>query len=228
MVLKRRWGIRALAPALALLGLCIGRAQATGSPLAALNIDVTISASVSVQVDGAASSSYTTSAWSSPNHRIQPAILVAQVTNNSSGLSEQWWLSTNPTSINTVGNPRTWSLVVSTNIADVGADSFAVQAVFISSASSSCPFIGAAVWNSTTTAPALSTVPALYTSTRFADSEYGGNYAPETKSNSTVWAYNSATGNGLRGICWFVTGPASSVTPDRQNIQVIVTAVQGS
>ena len=45
------WKGTALVLALAVVGLCAGRAQATGSPLAVLNIDVTISASVAVQVD---------------------------------------------------------------------------------------------------------------------------------------------------------------------------------
>ena len=226
--MKRRWGIRVLAPVVAMLGLSAGRVQAAG-PLAALNIDVTISASVAVQVDNAASSTYTAAGWGQTN-RILASASTATVTNVSGGLSEQWWLATDATSINTAGNSQTWSLVVSTNIADVTGQQFALQAVFVSSAATQCPAIGDATWSSATMAPALSTAPAQYTTTQFADSQYnatvGGISAPETASDNTVWAYNSATGNGRRGLCWHFMGPTSAITPDKQNVQIIVTAVQ--
>ena len=227
--LKIKWRPRVLAPALALLGLCIGRAQATGSPLAALNIDVTISGSISVQVDNAASSTYTAAGWSSTN-RVLVSASTATVINDSGGLNEQWYLATNAASINTAGNAPTWSLVVSTNIADVSGQAFALQAVFVSSAATQCPVASDSTWASAVVAPALSTDPALFTSTQFADTQYdavrGGSALPETASNNTVWAYNSATGNGRRGLCWRFLGPNSAFTPDTQNIQVIVTAVQ--
>ena len=225
------WKGTALVLALGVVGLCAGRVQAAGSPLAVLNIDVTISASVAVQVDNAASSTYTAAGWSQTN-RVLASASTATVTNVSGGLSEQWWLATDATSINTAGNSQTWSLVVSTNIADVSGQAFALQAVFVSSAATQCPAIGDSTWSSATTAPALSVTPAQYTTARFADSQYnatvGGISAPETASNNTVWAYNSATGNGRRGLCWRFTGPTSAITPDTQNVQIIVTAVQGS
>jgi len=224
------WKWTALVVALAVVGLCAGRAQAAG-PLAALNIDVTISASVAVQVDNAASSTYTAAGWSQTN-RVLASASTATVTNVSGGLSEQWWLATDAASINTAGNPQIWSLVVSTNIADVSGQAFALQAVFVSSAATQCPAIGDSTWSNATTAPALSTAPAQYTMTQFADSQYnataGGISAPETASGNTVWAYNSATGNGRRGLCWRFMGPTSAITPDKQNVQIIVTAVQGS
>ena len=224
------WKWTALVLSLAVVGLCAGRAQAAG-PLAVLNIDVTISASVAVQVDNAATSTYTAAGWSQTN-RVLASASTATVTNVSGGLSEQWWLATDATSINTAGNSQTWSLVVSTNIADVSGQAFALQAVFVSSAATQCPAIGDSTWSSATTAPALSTVPAQYTTARFADSQYnatvGGISAPETVSNNTVWAYNGTTGNGRRGLCWRFMGPTSAITPDKQNVQIIVTAVQGS
>ena len=228
------WKWTALVVALAMVGLCAGRTEAVAAvygPLAALNIDVTISASVAVQVDNAASSTYTAAGWSQTN-RVLASASTATVTNVSGGLSEQWWLATDATSINTAGNSQTWSLVVSTNIADVTGQQFALQAVFVSSAATQCPAIGDSTWSSATTAPALSVTPAQYTTARFADSQYnatvGGISAPETASNNTVWAYNSATGNGRRGLCWRFLGPTSAITPDTQNVQIIVTAVQGS
>ena len=229
-----RMKMTALAAALALAGLCATWAHAVVvayTPTAVLNIDVTISAAVSIQVDGAATSSYTAAGWS-PTNRVLTSASTATVINNSGGLSEQWYLATNAASINTAGNTQTWSLVTSTNIADVSGQAFALQAVFVSSAATQCPASGDSTWSSASVAPALTAAPALYTSARFADSQYnatvGGISAPETASNNTVWAYNSATGNGRRGLCWRFMGPTSAITPDTQNVQIIVTAVQGT
>ncbi len=229
-----RMKMTALAVALALAGLCATWAHAVVvayTPTAALNIDVTISGSISVQVDGAASSSYTAAGWS-PNNRVLVSSARATVINNSGGLSEQWWLATDSTSINTAGNPQTWSLVASTNIADVNDSAFALQAVFITSASFSCLTKTSERWSDPSVSPPLTPVPAQYTATRFAnpvyDPAYGGMSQPDSVSNNTVWAYNSAIGYGRRILCWRILGPSSTTTPDTQNVQIIVTAVQGT
>ena len=227
--MKRRWRIRVLSPALGLLGLCASRAQAV-TPRAALNIDVTISASVAVQVDNAATSTYTAAGWS-PANRFLVSASTATVTNASSGLSEQWWLATNAASINTAGNALTWSLATSTITTTIGGDSFAVQAVFVTSAAVQCPVYNDWRW-STSNAPPLTSVPAQYTQNQFLFNEYdgtmGGRSNPDNLPKSLMSAFISATGAGRRALCWRVVGPTSTSTPDLQNIQIIVTAVQGS
>ena len=232
MAMKRNCSILCLASALAVVGLCAGRAQATVVPppaLAALNIDVTISASVAVQVDNAAASTYTAAGWS-PSSRILVSASTATVLNNSSGLTEQWWLSTNATSINAVGNALTWALAPSTITALVGADSFAVQAVFVSSLAVQCPVYNDWRW-ATSLAPPLTSALTQYNQYQFLFNEYdtvNKQSAPDNLTKGTMAPYNAATGAGQRALCWRVVGPSTSQTLDMQNVQIIVTAVQGT
>ena len=229
-----RMKMTALAVALALAGLCATWAHAVVvayTPTAVLNIDVTISAAVSVQVDGAGSSSYTAVGWS-PTNRVLVSPSTATVTNVSGGLNEQWWLSTRANSINITGNAKTWSLAASTITTAVGADSFAVQAVFVSSVAVQCPAYNDWRW-ATASATPLTTVPAQYTGiqNQFWFNEYDTvdhQSWPDNLANNTMSAYIAATGAGQRALCWRVVGPSTTSTPEMQNIQIIVTAVQGT
>jgi hypothetical protein len=108
----------------------------------------------------------------------------------------------------------------------VGADEFALQAVFGSSATTTC---AGASWNDSAIASPLGVTPALYTSTNYADSALatGGpnTYKPDNTGSNLMYAYNATTGIGKRALCWRVILPASTATSATQTIQVIVTAL---
>jgi hypothetical protein len=207
---------------LALLGLAAaGSAQAAGT--ARLNINVTISANLSVSINGAASSTQTAS-W---NTTTANAKLVSPssstVLNDSGAQTEKWALSTNANSINAAGNAAVWSLGSSS--VTVGADTFAVQAVFGSSntAAGGCLAGAAATWDDGVTAPLLTSSPVTYTSTVFAAAALNndGTYQPDVTAgggNGRMVAGNK------RALCWRVVSPDSTSTLDTQNIQVTVTA----
>jgi hypothetical protein len=199
-----------------------GQAGAVASNPAYLNIDVTITASLSVTVNGVASSTDATTNWTgTPNLAVAPTSTVT-VQNNSGVLTEGWQLSTNANSLAASGS--TWARSASTT--SVGADAFAVQAVFGSSNTTTC---AAASWNNSTIAAPLGTTPTSYTTTVYADSALnaggGVSYQPDNTSTNKMYAYNAATGAGQRALCWRVILPASTGTQTLQNIQVVVTAL---
>jgi hypothetical protein len=151
----------------------------------------------------------------------------AAVQNTSGILSETWWLSTNATSLDAVaGGGQTWTLGTSTAPLP-GADTFALQAVFGSSMTASCPIAGASEWDNGATAPLLTSSLAQYTSTAFADAALntGGSnsYKPDDTTGFLMFA-NGANGSGNRALCYRVILPASSAISDEQIVQVIVTA----
>jgi hypothetical protein len=198
-----------------------GKAGAVATNPAYLNIDITITASKSVTVIGQGSSTDTTTNWTgTPNLAVAPTSTVT-VQNNSGVLSEGWQLSTNANSLAASGS--VWARAASTT--SVGADAFAVQAVFGSSSTLSC---AAASWSNGTIAPALTTTPVSYTTSVFADSALnvggGVSYQPDNTSTNVMYA-NSGLGAGQRALCWRVILPASTATSITQNIQVIVTAL---
>ena len=93
--------------------LLAGTAAKAGNTSSYLNIDVTITAALSVAVDAANSSTYTVSWSGTPNQQIfSPSS--ATVTNDSGILTERWKLFTNANSINTAGGATTWALSGST------------------------------------------------------------------------------------------------------------------
>ena len=208
---------------LALAGwLVAGRAEAANP--AYLNIDVAINANLSVAVNDAASSTHTTTFnAATPNEKLVSAAS-ATVRNDSGGQTEKWKLSTNAYSLNTLGVAgSTWSLAGTTTT--VGADEFAVQAVFGSSntAPGSCPSALSSDWDSSF-APGLTSTPVTYTSTVFADSSLtasGGTPNPDVTAGA---ANGRMFANSKRALCWRIIAPNSTATLDTQNVQVIVTA----
>ena len=134
-----------LGGALLALAALSGRAQA--GTTAYLNIDVTISGSKSVQVNGVVSSSDTTSVnWTTPNQTVvAPGTVTVQ--NNSGVLTEGWELSTNANSLPASGG--SWALAASSSA--VGAEQFALQAVFGSSNTVAAGCSGASWSNGTST-----------------------------------------------------------------------------
>ena len=213
---KMGWGV-----VLALAGVMTAGSAQAANP-AYLNINVTITANVSVSVNGTDSST-TTVSWNAatPNDKLVPVGLAsATVRNDSGGVTEKWKLSTNPYSLSSVAG-STWSLAGST--AAVGADEFAVQAVFGSSGTASCPSGAAADWDAPF-APPLTASPVVYTSSVFADTnlDNGGTPLPDIAGGGADGRMHAGS---RRALCWRVITPNSTSTAQTQNIQIVVTAV---
>jgi hypothetical protein len=175
----KKWKGLITGAALAMIGLAPHYAYGLGlnGSSATLNIDITVNASAAVQIDTLYISSSPGIIWS-PGTRLYASgdlgagIAYASATvKNSGNLTERWYLSTSTNSIDQ-GSAGAWTLNASSNVADVGPNQFAVQAVFASSATttgvgtvatSNCPQSGsagnanmAALWNSTATIVGLS------------------------------------------------------------------------
>jgi hypothetical protein len=206
------------------LGLALtwtGRAEANNNITARLNIDVSITANLSVAVNDAVTSTQTVN-WNTGTAN-QPLVspTTNTVLNDSGGQTERWQLSTNANSINTANNADVWA--VSTDSAAVGANAFALQAVLGSSntASGGCPAAGASDWNQTS-ANEISAAQQTYTSALFADSTLntgGGLFDPDVAGSGRMFA------GGKRALCWRVITPSSTDSVDTQNIQLTVTAI---
>ena len=211
---KKTW----LALGLALTWL--GTAAEAANP-ARLNINVQVTANLSVAVNGTNTSTQTVN-WNTatPNDRLVSPT-TSTVLNDSGGQTERWQLSTNLNSINTANGADSWT--VATDSSSVGANAFALQAVFGSSntASGGCPAFNAASWDASY-ATEVTDTPATYTSSVFADSTLnnaGGTPNPDVAGNGRMFA------NSRRALCWRVITPSTTDTTDTQNIQLTVTAI---
>ena len=207
---------------LALLGLMTAAATARAANPARVNIDVSITAALSVSVDGVDSSTRTHNWAGTPNQAFDNAASSITVLNDTGILNESWALSTNANSINAGGTA--WARVGSTTA--VPADSFAVQAVFGSSntavsGAGGCGDATAGVtWADGTIAPPLTTAPVTYTSTVFAAAQLqngGGTHQPDL-AGGTLYA------GSKRALCYRLIMPASTSVTATQNVQVTVTA----
>ncbi|HXT00705.1 MAG TPA: hypothetical protein VN915_08535 [Elusimicrobiota bacterium] len=208
---------------LALAALTGSADRAAASSPSYLNIDVTFNTSLSVAVDGAGSSTYTVAWTGVPNQELlSPSS--ATVMNDTGGITERWKLFTNQNSLAASGSA--WSMAASSSA--VGADQFAVQAVFGSSntASGGCSAATTAgTWNVAANAPLLTTTFATglqYTTAgQLASTELvnNGQSTPDVATNS-----GSMLGTDKRALCWRVIAPTSTVATATQNIQVIVAA----
>ena len=208
---------------LALLGMTAWTTAEAAQNPAYLNIDVTVTANLSVEVNGSGSSTHTVT-W---NTGVSNAQLVSAasttVRNDSGGQTEKWALSTNPTSLDTTGGAETWALGTSSTA--VGADQFAVQAVFGSSmtASGGCLASAAGTWDDAATAPLLTATPQTYTATTFAAAALNndGTHQPDLTGGA---ANGRMLAGNKRALCWRVITPATTATVHQQNVQLIVTA----
>ena len=219
---KMKKALRPGAWLLAMAACLAGRAQANNTS-SYLNIDVTVTASLSVAVDGVNSSSYSALGWSGTPNTALVSQSTATVRNDSGILTEKWELFTNAQSIDqTGGNP--WTNTGSTT--SVGADQFAVQAVFGSSHTTTCPVAAAGDWNGSVAAtplPSGSAGAPQYTNPggQLSDSTLttNGSALPDTATNS-----GSMLAGSQRALCWRVITPQSTSSAHTQNIQVIVEA----
>ena len=219
---KRTW-LGALL--LAVAGLWASPARALTGTSSYLNIDVTITAALSVAVDNANSSTYSVTWSGTPNQQVfTPSS--ATVTNDSGILTERWKLFTNTNALDTTGGISVWALASSTMV--VPADQYVVQAVFGSSNTTGTGCDAATstgTYSNLTTAPILTTVIGsglqYTTAGQLASAELNndGTHLPDVSTNS-----GSMLGNKKRALCWRVIMPASTSTTNKQNIQVIVAA----
>ena len=223
-----RCGRRRLGAALAALmslPLLITRARATATAAASLNIEVAVIANLSVKIDGVASSTGASAAWSAAGQAFLASSATAAVTNDSGAQTERWGLSTLAASIDQ-GTAGSWSL--STDTTTVGPDQFAAQAVFGSAATPAggCPSAGSPDWNAAF-APALTAgAPAVYTSARFADTNLNAGGAGSQNPDTASGPHDGRMLAGSRrALCWRVRTPSSTSTGDTQTIMVIVSAL---
>jgi hypothetical protein len=208
---------------------CLSVQAKAGTTTANLNIDVSIGGSKSVTVNGTGTPTASTSTTQSFSglgaNALYANLSTASVQNNSGILSEGWELSSG-NSLDAVSGAGAWTLGSSTAPLP-GAETFALQAVFGSSMTSSCPLTSGTEWNSTATAPLLTASPVPYTSTTFADSNLATGGANTYKPDDTVafkmYASN-ATGAGNRALCYRLILPLSTAASDTQIVQIVVTA----
>ena len=231
---KKKWTHALATFALAVTAGALGLKSAFASQqtTAYLNIDVTVSAQLSVEVNSLASSTQTV-AWSvTSSSMVSPSS--ATVTNNSTGLSERWELSTNANSLDQ-GSNGSWTLQTSTT-GSIGQDQFALQAVFGStntvggaagSAPGACPSVSSTDWDQSF-APAITTTQQYYTSSNFADTSLnvsGATANPDcTAPGGSCVANGDMFANDYRALCWRLLGPSAVSSQDAQVIQLIVTA----
>jgi hypothetical protein len=215
-----------LAAAFGLLGvLTATEAGAVATSSATLNIEVTVVSNLSVKVNSVASSTDATASWNAGSaNQFLAAVATATVTNDSGAQTEKWGLSTLARSIDQ-GTAGSWAL--QTNINAVGADEFAVQAVFGSGTTpkDTCPGAAADDWVNAF-APALTASPVTYTSTVFADTTLangGGNtFKPDVFSGGND---GRMLAGSSRALCWRVRMPATTSTTDAQTIMVVISAL---
>ena len=210
---KRLWG--ALAAFLTMGVLATGAGAANP---AQVNISVTITAAMSVSVDGVATSTRPHTWSGAPNDKFVNTASSITVLNDSLILTEKWALSSNATSIPASGTG--WTLGASSSA--VGADTFALQAVFGSSntADTGCLGAAAATWDDSAVAPLLTTTAETYTSTKFGSAELtaGGGSKDPDEASGDMYAGDK------RVLCYRTIMPASTSKTAVQNVQVVVTA----
>src|SRR4051812_27845116 len=91
---------------------CMTQGARAANP-AVLNIDVTITAALSVAVNGAATSTDSSVAWAGTANQQFVQSGTTTVQNDTGILSEKWKLSTNAASLDTTGGGQTWALSAS-------------------------------------------------------------------------------------------------------------------
>ena len=185
-----------------------------GSALAAnpsyLNIDVAITANISVAVNTVASSTQSFT-WSGA--ATQTAASSATVKNDSLFFGSQWKLSTTANSWDSTTGAAGWTIAGS-----AAADQLKLQAVFGPSGFSGACTSGS--FGNATVAPALSsTTPITYTASVLGDTTgLGAGASPDNTSTNIM---NSGSD---RALCWKMTMPTSTSLSGTQVVPIVVTA----
>ena len=175
-----------------------------------LNIDVAITANVSVAVNTVASSTQSFT-WSGAASQVSATS--ATITNDSTYFASQWKLSSSANAWDSVSGAAGWAIG-----AAAAADTLKLQAVIGPSGfSGSC---ASGNFASATVAPALSnTTPITYTATVLGDTTgLGAGASPDNTSTNKMNAGSS------RALCWKMTMPTSTSFTGTQVVPIIVTA----
>ena len=194
------------------------KAEAVLTSSANLDLHVNFSGQLSVKVDDVYASTRAVSAG--PNTAVVPSS--ASVTNDSTGLTEQWQLSL-------AASTGNWTVNATTSTTP-GLDHFDYQALFVSSVTtaSNCPASGASQWDNNVST--VSTSPVPYRSDMFADptAVLGATGLPDVTSgvsNGNMYTLNTSfNGAGRRGLCVRLRTPSSVSTQQTQLIRLTVTA----
>jgi hypothetical protein len=199
------------AAVVALLGLAAGRAEAGAGNASYLNIDVTITQTLSVAVN-TVNTSTMSQTWSGGATITSVLGATATVTNDSGFFAEQWKLSTFATSFDQTTGAAGWAIGTLP-----GVEQIEVQAVFGDSGGATpCT---SAHWNFPTFEKALSnTTPLTYTVTQLSDFTGLGGPGPDNTAN------NKMSAGSHRSLCWQLSMPTSTALVHPQVVPIIVTA----
>lgn len=244
MKMMQSWKGIAVAAALALVSMTSNRAYAAFMDTARLNIDVAVTAGLSVALaDYGTHDSTVTYAWSVSNRNFSNSDSSTTVLNDSGGLDEKWSLSTLATSLDQGSDNKPWELlpaaISSTVVMGAGRDHFALLAMFSSSATivGGCPAQNDTQWDSANYSVTASPVQYDGTKyTRLTDAVNGPANPDKLDGTSSVMrpynpVYDVGGTNpnvrfnfGKRALCWKILGPGGVSSPDTQRIPIIVTA----
>ena len=191
-------------------GLLCGKAQAASNP-SYLNIDVTITNNLSVNVDTVRTSS---AGFTWNGAATQVAATTSTVTNDSGYIAERWELTAPANAFDSATGSAGWSIATT-----AGVDAVKLQAVFGASGQGAGACAGANFADANV-APALtSATQTPYTASVLADTLLGGNSAkPDNTSTNRMNAASS------RALCWKLTMPTSTSLTGIQVVPVVVTA----
>jgi hypothetical protein len=190
------------------LALTAVRAQATQNP-AYLDLQVTFSGALSIAVDGAQSSARTLASVASNAQIVSSAVVT-----NDGNFTEQWQLS-----VSTLSGGGNWAVTTTTTSAP-GVDTYALQAMFISSdTAAACP---APDWDLINNV--VSGTAQTYDQTLFADTNFGG--IPD-ETNGNMYS-TDITNHGKRNLCVRFYAPKSSTKVATQVVRLTLTAQAGT
>ena len=205
MKMKKTW-LGTMAAGLAMMA--AGSAHAANPSY--LNIDVAITANVSVAVNTVASSTQSFT-WSGA--ATQVSATSATVTNDSAYFASQWKVSSTANSWDSTTGAAGWAIASA-----AAADTLKLQAVIGPSGfSGSC---ASGSFGNATVAPAItSTTPITYTATVLGDTTgLGAGASPDNTSTNKMNSLSS------RALCWKMTMPTSTSLSGTQVVPLIVTA----
>ena len=246
---KLKKAVAALGAFLALAVGCVQEVRAAAAtPFADLDLLVSFTANLSVKIDGIQYSSRTLGALTAGQTFVP--VSSGTVTNDSAGLTEKYQLTTldaSPASVSPL-----WGVGLATgstpggsfcsiSVGDPscpGLDTYALQAVFISSANTTgCPSATQSDWDIYASTVALT--PTTYMSSYFSDTSVlfgtngGGTGDPDQTAgthNGNMFATVVSPGSGIgkRGLCVRLTMPSASTTVSQHTVRLTITAMLGS
>jgi hypothetical protein len=202
------------AAVVALIGLTAGRAQALTGTSSYLEIDVSISQTLSVNVNATTSfgvSTYTITWAGTPTIAAGSTVTV---TNDSGYFAEMWKLSTYATSLDANTGATGWTINNTPGIEQVEVQATFGAPVGQSNGCTATDWTNPAVGYE----PALSTTLQTYTNAVFNETTNLTGIGPDNLSTNRMNAGSS------RELCWRMTMPTSTGLTHNQIVPIVVTA----